>query len=583
MAGTGTIPRAFIDDLITRIDIVDLIDSYIPLKRTGRNFVACCPFHQEKSPSFNVSQTKQFYHCFGCGASGNVISFMMNHRNLEFLEAIDELAARAGVSVPRENVIANPISQDLYTLLSQVAQHYHKQLYHSSQALQAREYLKKRGLSEGVIQDYQLGYALDAWNNLSNVFPKMEKALIATGMLVEKSSGRPYDQYRDRIMFPIHDRRGRIIGFGGRVLDAAKQPKYINSPETTLFHKSKALYGLYQASQKNPHPDYLFIVEGYMDVIALAQHGIPQAVAALGTATTRDHVQSLLRYTKHLVFCFDGDNAGRKAAWKALESALPYLDAQAQFDFMFLPDGEDPDSLIRKEGQAAFIERIKTAKSLDVFFFEELTRSLDLSAMADCSKLIESSKSYFAWMPVCAYRDLMLEKLARFSRMNITLLEKQLKGDVSEEKTSGFSTPPKKTLTRTNARLALSLLIQHPELIENVHSIPSLESLNPKGGKILYDIMTVLKAESMRSTGGLLEYYREHEYYEWITQLAIFPHNVPPDGLKEEFLGALQKMQREHADRKIKTILQRKQATDFSDEERRALLAMIQKNKKNHP
>lgn len=584
MAGTGTIPRAFIDDLITRIDIVDLIDSYVPLKRAGRSFVACCPFHQEKSPSFSVSSSKQFYHCFGCGVSGNVISFMMAHRNLEFLEAIDELAARAGVTVPRENQAATAkflqSSQNLYTLLSQVVQHYQKQLYQSPQAGQAREYLKKRGLSDDIIQAYELGYALEAWNNLGNMFPKAGKALLATGMLVERSSGGgTYDQYRDRIMFPIHDRRGRVIGFGGRVLDPTKQPKYINSPETTLFHKSKALYGLYQVSQRNPHPEYLLIVEGYMDVIALAQHGIQYVVATLGTATTRDHIQSLLRYTKHLIFCFDGDNAGRKAAWKALESALPYLDAQAQFRFMFLPENEDPDTLVRQEGSEAFMARFQTAKPLDIFFFEELSAHLDLSAMADCSKLVELTKPYFALMPACAYRDLIQEKLARFSRMNMDSLEKLLMNQKTEAQDT-LLMPPKQKLRRTNARLALALLIQHPELMDQVSTIPSLESLNAKGGKMLHDIMTTLKQQPIRSTGGLLEYYRGHEYFDWIAQLALFPHGAPIEGIKEEFLGSLEKMQKEYTDKTIRTMLQHKYSTDFSDEERRKLLIMIQKNKR---
>jgi DNA primase len=589
MAGSGIIPRAFIDDLITRIDIVDLIDSYVPLKRAGRSFVACCPFHQEKSPSFNVSQTKQFYHCFGCGVSGNSISFMMSYRNLEFREAIEELAARAGLEVPYENNKGfkeqAKNSLDLYTVLSHVTDYYQKLLYESPQAELAREYVRKRELSGTVVKEYQLGYALDGWNNLIQTFPKAEKELIATGMLVEKAQGRPYDQYRNRLMFPIHDRRGRIIGFGGRVLDSTL-PKYINSPETTLFHKSKTLYGLYQISQKNPHPEYILVVEGYMDVIALAQNGISNAVAALGTATTRDHIQSLLRYSKHLVFCFDGDKAGRKAAWKALESTLPYLDAQAQFHFMFLPENEDPDTLIRQEGKEAFERRIKQATSMDVFFFEELMRSLDLSSMADRGKLVEMAKPYFATIPSCAYQDLMMEQLARFARMNMDLLQKQIHGK-SERYLSNATEYPKnyrvtpkntvKSMTRTNARIALALLIQHPELIEQIKVMPSAD--NSKGGKMLQDIMYVLKKESIRSTGGLLEYYREHEYYPWITRLAIFSHGAPLNGISEEFLGAIQNMQKEQKDKEIRSMLQQKSSATFSDSDRRELFEKIRKNK----
>lgn len=634
---TGTIPRAFIDDLIARVDIIDLIDSYVPLKRTGRNFSACCPFHQEKTPSFNVSSSKQFYHCFGCGVSGNVISFMMNYRQLDFREAIEELASRVGLVVPYENsgkiTTATQFSQDLYTLLSQVTQFYQQKLLQSPQATHAREYIQKRGLSDSIIETYQLGYAPAGWENLKESFGRFEKELIATGLLVERSTQRggsdsgfagrrnsdegrvegrearsektavttskrasTYDQYRDRIMFPIHDRRGRIIGFGGRVLSDQQMPKYINSPETTLFHKSKALYGLYQAAKNNPQPDYLFIVEGYMDVIAMAQQGITQVVAALGTATTRDHIQSLLRYTKQLIFCFDGDNAGRKAAWKALESALPYLDAQAQFLFMFLPDGEDPDTLIRREGRDAFLQRIQQAKALDVFFFEELTRTLDLSQMADCSKLVGSTKSYFTLMPDCVYRELMLEQLTRLARINPASIEKQFREEkiehhFSEQRGNQNNNTQTgrgiRTGIRTNVRIALSLLIQHPELIKTlVETVPitELSALSSiKGGKMLYDLMTTIHQDSIRSTGQLLEYYRDQPYFPWITQLAIFSHNVPSDGLEAEFIGAIKMLQQEVVDKQITSMLQHKQTTDFSTDERRALLAMIQKNKMKKP
>jgi DNA primase len=573
MTVSGIIPKAFIDDLITRVDIVDLIDSYVPLKRAGRSFTSCCPFHQEKTPSFSVSQTKQFYHCFGCGASGNVVGFMMAYRNLEFREAIAELASRVGLEVPHENAAASKLSQNLYALLSEVTRYYQHQL---NQFPHAQEYLKKRGLSEAIVQEYQLGYAPEGWNHLTRAFPKNEKSLISTGMLVEKPDGRSYDAYRDRIMFPIHDRRGRAIGFGGRVLASDQQPKYINSPETTLFHKSKSLYGLYQVAQKNPHPEFILVVEGYMDVIALAQHGISQVVAALGTATTRDHIQSLLRYTQHLIFCFDGDNAGRKAAWKALESALYYLDAKAKFQFMFLPEGQDPDSLVRQGGPGALHRYMSEAKPLETLFFEELSRDLDLSDMADRSKLVEISKPYFALMPPCAYRDLMMEELAHMVRMNMNLLQ----GQVPLEKNNLPLNQNEKSSKKTHARLALMLLIQHPELIEHITEIPSPDSMEPKSGKVMHDIITVLKQGGIHTTGGLLEHYRGHEYAEWMTKLASLSHVIPDTGLKEELLGALHKMQEEFSNRQIKTMFQKKDTISFSDEKRRTLLEMIQKSKR---
>lgn len=575
---SGNIPRAFIDDLIARIDIVDLIDSYVPLKRMGRNFSACCPFHQEKTPSFSVSQAKQFYHCFGCGVSGNAISFMMAYRNLDFREAITELAARVGLEIPHENKSTSKLSHNLYALLSEVANYYQTQLKQSSYA---KEYLFKRGLSENVIQEYQLGYALEGWNHLAHIFPKDKQALINTGMLIEKEPGRSYDAYRNRIMFPIHDRRGRVIGFGGRVLESDQQPKYINSPETTLFHKGKSLYGLYQVAKKNPHPEFILVVEGYMDVIALAQHGVAYVVATLGTATTREHVQSLLRYTQHLIFCFDGDNAGRKAAWKALESVLPYLDAKAKYQFMFLPEGEDPDTLIRKGGVDLLGRYMREAKTLDSFFFEELAQPLDLSNMADRSKLVEISKPYFALMPPCAYRDLMMEELGHKVRMNMTLLQ----GQIHVEKQYTALPNNDYQLTKTHARLALILLIQHPQLIEHVVVIPAADSMEPQTGKILHEIMTTIKEKNIQTTGSLLEHYREHEYIQWMTKLAAISHHIPTTGLKEELLGALDKLQKEFLDKKIRKIHQQKENTNFttiSHEERLALLEMIKKKKKHH-
>ncbi len=572
MAGTGIIPKAFIDDLIARVDIVELIDSYVPLKRAGRSFVACCPFHQEKTPSFSVSQTKQFYHCFGCGVSGNVIGFMMAYRNLEFREAILELASRVGLEIPHENTTTSKLSQNLYVLLSEVAKYYQHQLHQFPRVV---NYLKNRGLSESIIQEYQLGYAPEGWNNLGKTFPKNEKALIVTGMLIEKPPNRTYDAYRHRVMFPIHDRRGRIIGFGGRVLESEQQPKYINSPETTLFKKGKSLYGLYQLAQRNAHPEFILVVEGYMDVIALVQHGVPDVVATLGTATTREHVQSLLRYTQHLIFCFDGDSAGRKAAWKALESVLPCLDAKAKFQFMFLPEGEDPDTLIRKEGREIFHRHIHQAKLLESFFFDELSLHCDLSIMADRSKLVEMSKPYFALMPPCAYRELMIEELSRKVRMNISSIQ----GQVGIEKEFLPSPMKEKKFKRTHVRLVLTLLVQHPELVEYITSIPSLESMDPKSGKILHDILTVLKQEAIQTTGGLLEYYRGHEYAKWISKLASISHGIPITGLKEELLGALNNIQKECSNQKIKALIQQKEHLELSNEERRALLEMIQKSK----
>ncbi len=330
----GLIPQPFIDELLNRIDLVELIDSYVPLKKSGTSFVACCPFHSEKTPSFNVVFKKQFYHCFGCGASGNAISFIMQYLNYNFIETIELLAAKLGLQIPREGQNEkNQPSPNLYQLLSKISQFYQQTLKNKGQ--DAINYLRQRGLNGEIAKLYQLGYAPAGWQTLEETFKRYRSELISTGMLIEKPDGRTYDRYRHRIMFPIHDRQGRIIGFGGRALDAAQKPKYLNSPETIIFQKSRELYGLHAILKQQTTIDNIIIVEGYMDVIAVAQYGIHNAVAALGTATSSYHIQLLSKYTSELIFCFDGDAAGRQAAWRALESCLPHLNSGLDANFIF--------------------------------------------------------------------------------------------------------------------------------------------------------------------------------------------------------------------------------------------------------
>ena len=344
----GLISRPFIDELLNRTDIVEFIDSYVPLKKRGTSHTACCPFHSEKTPSFNVVAKKQFYHCFGCGASGNAISFAMNYLHMSFSDAVETLAARIGLQVQREGQTEkNQQSLNLYEFLNRVSLFYQKTLKTAGHA--AITYLKKRDVSGEVARLYQLGYAPASWQTLELQFKQNKNELIATGMLIPKDDGKAYDRYRQRIMFPIHDRHGRIIGFGGRAIEPAQKPKYLNSPETVIFQKSRELYGLHQILQQQSEITNILIVEGYMDVIALAQHGINNSVATLGTATSSYHIQLLSKYTKQLIFCFDGDAAGRQAAWRALESSLPHLNAGLDASFIFLPEGHDPDSLVRAE------------------------------------------------------------------------------------------------------------------------------------------------------------------------------------------------------------------------------------------
>ena len=349
------IPTDFIQTLLSRVDIVEVIDRYVPLKKAGANYVACCPFHNEKTPSFSVSPGKQFYHCFGCGAHGTAVGFLMEYGGKAFPDAVEELARDAGMEVPR---VERPgerekrdEAQDLNELLLAAARFYRSQLKDAPRAI---DYLKSRGLTGEIAARFGIGYSPDAWRGLEAVFPKYDAPeLDAAGLVINGEGGKRYDRFRDRVMFPIHDSRGRVIGFGGRVMGAG-EPKYLNSPETPVFSKGRELYGLYLARNAIRDAGRVVVVEGYMDVVALAQHGVEYAVATLGTATTPTHVQKLFRLTDTVVFCFDGDNAGRKAAWRALENTLPMLADGKNAVFLFLPDGEDPDDYVRKRGRAAF-------------------------------------------------------------------------------------------------------------------------------------------------------------------------------------------------------------------------------------
>lgn len=414
----GRIPQHFIDELLARVDIVEVIDRRVSLKKTGRNFSACCPFHDEKTPSFSVNPDKQFYYCFGCGAGGNAVSFLMDYERLEFPRAIEALAQTAGMEVPREELTPQQAAKqerrrDVYTLLEQAADFYRRSLRHHDAGPKAIQYLRNRGLSGEICRDFDIGFAPPGWDNLIRELgdtPANTQLLVDGGMLVEKD-GKPghfYDRFRDRIIFPIRDTRGKVIAFGGRVLGDEK-PKYLNSPETTVFHKGRELYGLYQA-RKQGHLNRLVVVEGYMDVVALAQHGIHYAVATLGTATSTDHLRKIFRYCPEVVFCFDGDEAGRRAANKALTAALPTLEDGRLAKFLFLPDGEDPDSLVRQKGSAHFEALVDNAQPLEDFLFESLGE--DGATLESKARLGKKAAPLIQQLPEGLFKELMLDALA---------------------------------------------------------------------------------------------------------------------------------------------------------------------------
>ena len=387
------IPQSFIEDLLTRVDVVDVVETYVPLKRSGSNFSARCPFHNEKSPSFTVSQSKQFYHCFGCGAHGTAISFLMEYQGMGFIDAVKELATRAGMTVPE---VAEPKGkpaapdEDLLGVVARAARYYKQCLKDSERAV---DYLKGRGLSGEIAARYGLGYARDDWQALEAEFDDYAKSkdLVSSGLVIEGNEGRRYDRFRDRVIFPIHNQRGNIIGFGGRVIDAG-EPKYMNSPETPLFEKGRELYGLIQARAGIRQSGVIVVVEGYMDVVALAQSGVDYAVATLGTATTPWQVQKLLKQADRVVFCFDGDSAGRRAAWRALENSLAHLVDGRQIAFLFLPDGEDPDSYVRQHGKEAFETLLESARPLSEFMLHELGSRVDMRSAEGKAKFLQDAK-----------------------------------------------------------------------------------------------------------------------------------------------------------------------------------------------
>ena len=570
----GLIPQSFIDEILNQTDIVELIDSYVPLKKRGTSHIACCPFHTEKNPSFNVIAKKQFYHCFGCGASGNVISFVMNYLHQNFPDAIETLAARAGLSVPRNHQSdTHAPSLSLYKLLEKVASFYQQTL--KAQGELAIDYLKNRHVSGEIAKRYQLGYAPPPWQTLEFKFKQNKQELIATGMLIEKEHGKTYDRYRQRIIFPIHDRHGRIIGFGGRAIESNQTPKYLNSPETVIFQKNRELYGLHQVLQQPEKAHHILIVEGYMDVIALAQHGIMNAVATLGTATSTYHIQLLSKHTKHLIFCFDGDTAGRKAAWRAMENSLSQLNTGLDARFVFLPEGHDPDSLIREEGRDQFSKRLGEAIPLNQFFFNTLTQSLDITSLTGKSQLMLEAKPYLLKMTDGPYKQLMLEELARLTRIESHRIH-QLMNDNMPEK----SPPTEKNISRTPIRVATALLLQHPELYESCRTHINPTHLNGQRQHVLQTLMQHVAQNPTINTAGLVESWRNTPLFDSMNKLASWDHQVPDDALAKEFIDIVLFLAKQNQEKEIEHLIKKARNEGLSETERRTLQQMLQNRHK---
>lgn len=577
----GRIPQTFIDELMSRVDIVEIIDTRVPLRKTGRDHTACCPFHDEKTPSFTVSQQKQFYHCFGCGAHGTALGFLMEFEHLEFVEAVHELATQAGLQVPAgapTTSAASPADPDLYDLLERSASHFSRELHAHPQAKRALDYLARRGLSPDVIAQFTIGFAPPGWDNLIRSIaahqPVLQAQLAMVGMLVEKEGGGYYDRFRDRIMFPIRDARGRVIGFGGRVL-GDDTPKYLNSPETPLFHKGRELYGLFEARKASRELKRLLVVEGYMDVVALAEHGIHYAVATLGTATTRDHVERLFRVVPELVFCFDGDRAGRDAAWRALENMLPVLHEGRQASFMFLPDGEDPDSLVNKEGGAQFEARLEQASPLSNFFFDNLGKKVDIATVDGRARLVELARPLLSNLPADVLQHMMLTRLAEIARMDkhalATLLDRP--GNRSRDKSEkpvrqGQFSRRKPQIQTSQVRLAITLLLQQPALALLATDFVYLDDLDTPGASLLSKLLQAVQTQPHLGSAALLERWRDTDEGVHLMKLAQWRHVLPEESWGSEFSAVMQALHKQVREQQLQGLLDQSRSRELSAAEK---------------
>ncbi|MCH8930362.1 MAG: DNA primase [Proteobacteria bacterium] len=568
----GRIPKQFIDELIGRTDIVDLIGTRIQLKKAGREYKACCPFHDEKTPSFTVSQAKQFYHCFGCNAHGTALGFIMEYDRLEFVEAVETLAASMGMEVPHESGPSAPRRDpDLYPLLADAENFFRQQLKKNDRAV---AYLKKRGLSGETAARFGIGYAADSWDELLKELGtdgKARERLVLAGLVIEKEQNKVYDRFRDRIMFPIRDSRGRCIGFGGRVLDKG-EPKYLNSPETSLFHKGSELYGLYEARQENRELARLIVVEGYMDVVGLAQHGIGNAVATLGTATTNAHLRRLFQASEEVVFCFDGDRAGRAAAWRALENALPQTGGGHQLRFLFLPDGQDPDSLVRESGAETFASYMAQAETLSEYLIRHLGEQVDMSKLDGKARFAELARPLLRQIPAGAFRELLANEIAELAGAG-DRLARQLAEDGDR---------PKRVPQRSRSsgrgdlvRQAVTTLLRYPAVAAHAGDTGWLLEMDGEGCRILRMLLEDALQNPDITTAMLLERHRDDDQSAALMKLAAAESLVDEEEAIAEFRDTLSILSRQSAANRLDTLLDNARENELSADEKAELKDLL--------
>jgi DNA primase len=583
----GRIPQPFIDEVVARSDIVEIIGARVPLKKAGREFKACCPFHNEKSPSFWVSPDKQFYHCFGCGAHGTVIGFLMQYEKMEFFDAVADLAQRAALAMPREARLASDSgSADLYNVMTRVARFFEQNLADNERA---RNYVKARGIDAKTSETFALGYAPDSWDALLSRFGPDEerrREILQLGLIIERDrqgAGRAgfYDRFRDRLMFPIRDSRGRAMGFGGRIIDQG-DPKYLNSPETPLFHKGRELYGLYEARQARADFKRLMIVEGYMDVVRLHQAGITYAVATLGTATTQEHLNKIFRLTSEVVFCFDGDRAGRQAAWRALDNSVPLARDGRELKFMFLPEGHDPDSLVAKEGSDAFENRLNTALPLSEYLIQQLMAEVDLGHVDGRAKLKALAAPLFARMPEGIYREMLAERLAAQVGMPAATLKKSFAaGDAKRAQNPPEpSGRPRGRMSVGRGNLltqAITLVLHHPGAAAAVKDPEALGRLDRPGVAVLKELLLLAASTPRASTAILLERWRDLPEYDRLAELAMAePLVAEPESAAKELQMAVGKLLEEYGPkRRMDELLRKAEELGLNYEEKAELSALL--------
>ncbi len=558
----ASIPNEFIDELIHRIDIYDVVSSRVSLKKAGKDYSGLCPFHNENTPSFTVSQQKQFFHCFGCGKNGSAIGFLMEYEGLDFVDAVQELAQMAGLEVPISQGHQQKGHKNLFAITEKAARIFRHQLKGQDQVI---NYIKNRGVSAATAQTFQIGYALDQWDGLMKRFDFSEHGQLAeTGLTTSNDRGKVYDKFRNRLMFPIHDRRARVIAFGGRAIEAGQKPKYLNSPETPLFHKSHELYA-YHLARKHSDESHVLVVEGYMDVVALFEHGIKNAVATLGTATSPHHIKNLFKVWDEVVFCFDGDNAGRQAAEKALFTALPlYLDHKT-IRFLFLPQGHDPDSYVSEFGHDAFKAQAAQATPLSEFLIQVISKGIDTDTLDGRAKLFHQAQEPINQLPKGAFKKLMVQRIEDLTQQTI---QTQVK-------------PSNKTTQRIDpspVRKIISLLVNAPEIHQQLPEGLKFSPFGNKGVALIDKIVEICRRNPQISSAALIESFRDDAAYEHLVPLARQYDHLSDEEKTHEFNDLVRHMQKRHRQLQINTLREKQMQHGLTQEEKQQLVHLLTEN-----